>query len=176
MFPNCLKFSDKLNEIRLQKGITTHFFNDLYRIDKDQRKAYYRDTKNGNADVIVDYDFMHIVPPMNAPDFLKPIAAANGYVDVDQGTLQHNKFKNVFALGDAANLPTAKTAAGIMSQAPVLVHNLIKQHEGQQLTGSYDGYQSCPLFVGDKKLMLIEFKYGNQPAETFSSSMQTEPN
>ena len=82
MFPNCLKFSDKLNEIRLQKGITTHFFHDLYRIDKDQRKAYYRDTKNGNADVIVDYDFMHIVPPMNAPDFLKPIAAANGYVDV----------------------------------------------------------------------------------------------
>jgi sulfide:quinone oxidoreductase len=36
-------------------------------------------------------------------------------VDVNQATLQHNKYKNIFALGDAANLPTAKTAAGIMS-------------------------------------------------------------
>ena len=46
---------------------------------------------------------------------MKPIAAGNGYIDVDIATLQHNKYKNVFALGDAANLPTAKTAAGIMS-------------------------------------------------------------
>jgi len=63
MFPNCLKFSDKLNEIRKQKGITTHFFHDLYKVDKDNRKAYFRDTKNGNADVVVDYDFLHIAPP-----------------------------------------------------------------------------------------------------------------
>jgi len=63
MFPNCLKFSDKLEEIRKSKGITSHFFHDLYKVDKDNRKAYFRDTKNGNADVVVDYDFLHIVPP-----------------------------------------------------------------------------------------------------------------
>jgi sulfide:quinone oxidoreductase len=35
---------------------------------------------------------------------------------------------------------------------------------------SYDGYASCPIFVGDKKLMLAEFKYGGLPAETFSNN------
>lgn len=35
----------------------------MYKIDKDNRKAYFRDTKNANADVAVDYDFLHIVPP-----------------------------------------------------------------------------------------------------------------
>jgi sulfide:quinone oxidoreductase len=107
---------------------------------------------------------------------VKPIAAANGYVDVDTATLRHNKFKNIFAIGDAANLPTAKTAAGIMSQAPILVHNLIRTLEGKELNAHYDGYQSCPVFTGDGKLMLIEFKYNAQPAETFSSKYQTEPN
>ena len=110
MFPNCLKYSDKLNEIRKQKGITANFFHDLYKVDKDNRKAYFRDTKNG-TEKIVDYDFLHVVPPQTAPEFVKPLAAGNGFIDVDACTLRHPKYPNVFALGDAANTPTAKTAA-----------------------------------------------------------------
>lgn len=115
MFPNCLKYSEKLDIIRQKKDIEAHFFHDMYKVDKDNRKAYFRDTKNGNAEVVVDYDFLHMVPPQTAPEFLKPIAAANGFIDVDSATLRHPKYGNIFALGDAANLPTAKTAAGIMS-------------------------------------------------------------
>ncbi len=114
MFPNCLKFSESLNKIRKSKDIDAHFFHEMFKIDKNNRVAYFKDTKNGNNVVKVDYDFLHIVPPQNAPDFLKPIAAANGYVDVDPATLQHNKYPNIFAIGDSANLPTAKTAAGVM--------------------------------------------------------------
>ena len=33
--------------------------------------------------------------------------------------------------------------------------------------GFYNGYSSCPLFVGDGKLMLVEFKYGGVSDETF---------
>ena len=44
------------------------------------------------------------------------------------------------------------------------------------LNGRYDGYSSCPVFVGDNKLMLIEFKYNNVPSETFSAKYQTNPN
>lgn len=116
------------------------------------------------------------MPPQNAPDFLKPIAAGNGYVDVDAATLRHNKYPNIFGIGDSANLPTAKTAAGVMSQAPILVHNMIKSIEGKEMNAKYDGYSSCPVFTGDKKLMLIEFKYNGIPHETFSSTYQTEPN
>jgi len=35
---------------------------------------------------------------------------------------------------------------------------------------TYDGYASCPIFVGGDKLMLAEFKYGGVPAETFSEN------
>jgi NADPH-dependent 2,4-dienoyl-CoA reductase/sulfur reductase-like enzyme len=171
MFPNQLKFSDKLEELRQKKGINAHFFHDMYKIDKDNRKAYFRDTKNGNAEVVVDYDFLHMCPPQSAPEFLKPIAAGNGFIDVDAATLRHNKYPNIFALGDAANLPTAKTAAGIMSQSPVLVHNLIQAKDKKDLTAKYDGYSSCPVFVGDGKLLLIEFKYGGVADETFTPTL-----
>jgi sulfide:quinone oxidoreductase len=89
--------------------------------------------------------------------------------------LRHNKYENIFSLGDCANLPTAKTAAAAFSQVPVVVQNILRQMEKKNLNGHYDGYSSCPVFVGDKKLMCIEFKYDNQPAETFYDA-QTEPN
>jgi NADPH-dependent 2,4-dienoyl-CoA reductase/sulfur reductase-like enzyme len=48
-------------------------------------------------------------------DFVAKSALADqaGYVDVDQSSLQHKKFKNVFSLGDASSLPTSKTMAAI---------------------------------------------------------------
>lgn len=68
------------------------------------------------------YDFLHVTPPMGPIPQVKnsPLAAANGYVDVDKHTLQHNKYKNVFSIGDTANLPTSKTIAAITAQAPVV--------------------------------------------------------
>mmetsp|Transcript_25542 Transcript_25542/g.19316 ORF Transcript_25542/g.19316 Transcript_25542/m.19316 type:complete len:147 (+) Transcript_25542:223-663(+) len=104
------------------------------------------------------------------------LAAPNGFMDVDIYTLRHKRFGNVFGIGDCTNLPTAKTAAGVFSQAPVVVHNLLdvmEAGEKARLKGKYDGYNSCPLFTGDKKLMLIEFKYDGLPAETFTNNQTT---
>jgi len=146
----------------------------LIKVDKDNRRATF---KTGDGEVESDYDLLHIVPPQKAPDFIanSSLAAQNGFVDVDAATMRHKKVNNVFAIGDCANLPTAKTAAGVFSQAPVLVNNLIQLDVGKDLTARYNGYNSCPLFVGDKKLMMIEFKYDNLPSETFYDR-QTEPN
>ena len=131
------------------------------------------------TDVTTDFDLLHVVPPQTAHQFVResPLAAGNGFVDVNQHTLRHNKYENVYALGDVANLPTAKTAAAVFSQAPVVTHNLITQHRQDQASSpvTYNGYSSCPLFVGDNKLMLMEFKYGAEADETFSTK-QDVPN
>jgi len=71
---------------------------------------------------------IHVTPPQSAPDFIKesPLAVPNnpfGWVDVNKDTLQHNRYPNVFALGDVSSLPTSKTAAAIRKQAPVLAEN-----------------------------------------------------
>jgi len=106
---------------------------------------------------------------MKSPDVVakSKLAAVNGFVDVDKNTLQHNKYKNVFSLGDCANLPTSKTVAAITQQAPTLVSNLIATIHNQPLKSKYNGYTSCPITVGDSKLILAEFKYDNKVCETF---------
>jgi len=73
----------------------------------------------------------------------------------------------VFALGDSAGLPTSKTGAAVRKQAPVLVANLLAAMRGGELSASYDGYSSCPVVTGYGKMMLAEFDYDNEPAESF---------
>lgn len=53
---------------------------------------------------------------MKAPDCLVASPALineAGFVDVNKATLQHNRYKNVFAIGDCSSLPTSKTAAAV---------------------------------------------------------------
>ena len=59
------------------------------------------------------YDFLHVTPPMSAPDVIRasPLVNEAGWVDVNPKTLQHNKYVNIFAIGDCSSLPTSKTAA-----------------------------------------------------------------
>ncbi len=115
------------------------------------------------------YDFMHVTPPMSAPQFLKDSSLGNegGWVDVNKHTLQHNRYANIFASGDCAALPTAKTGAAVRKQAPVVVSNLLAHLDGTKLEASYDGYSSCPLVTGYGKLILAEFDYDGNPVESF---------
>lgn len=41
---------------------------------------------------------------------------ANGYLDLDKFTLRHNKYKNIWGIGDCTSLPNSKTAAAAFSQ------------------------------------------------------------
>ncbi|MCB9261879.1 MAG: NAD(P)/FAD-dependent oxidoreductase [Flavobacteriales bacterium] len=119
-----------------------------------------------NAETTIDmpYDMLHLAPPQSAPDFIKKsdLANAGGWIDVNHHTMQHNKFKNVFGLGDAAALPTAKTGAAIRKQAPVVVENVLNLISGKDsLNSDYNGYSSCPLVTGYGKMVLAEFGYDN---------------
>jgi NADPH-dependent 2,4-dienoyl-CoA reductase/sulfur reductase-like enzyme len=70
---------------------------------------------------------LHLVPPMSPPAFIKESGIGNqaGFVDVNDFTLRHNKYPNIWALGDSSSLPCSKTAAAIYSQTPVLVKYFI---------------------------------------------------
>ncbi len=124
----------------------------------------------------MNYDLLHVTPPMSAPDFLKrsPLADGAGWVEVDKQTLQHRRFPNVYGLGDASSLPTSKTGAAIRKQAPVLVANLLAQMRGQPASAVYDGYTSCPLVTGYGRLILAEFDYDGKPCETFPFDQSKE--
>lgn len=88
-------------------------------------------------------------------------------------TLQHNRYANVFALGDCAALPTSKTAAAAAAQFLVVRDNLGALMAGRRAPGAepaarYDGYSCCPLVTGEGRAMMMEFGYGGRIMETFT--------
>ncbi|GBE82311.1 Sulfide:quinone oxidoreductase, mitochondrial [Sparassis crispa] len=173
------KYSDALNELRTQRSVGGYFQHNLVSVDAANRKATFK--RSDGSDVKVDYNLLHVSPPMGPLDFIKgsPIADEAGWVAVDQSTLQHVNFDNVWALGDCSNLPTSKTSAAITGQAPVLTENLFSLIDtGKIGNAKYDGYTSCPLLTGYGQLMLAEFTYGLVPKETFANYLgdQSVPN
>ena len=152
-------------------GIAVSYKHDLIRVDGPARRAWFRKTNPDGTteEVEKSFDMMHVTPPQTAPDFIRssPLAAASGWVDVDQNTLRHAKFDNIFALGDAAGTTNAKTAAAVRKQAPVVVENLIASMDGKSLRAGYDGYGSCPLIVSYGKIVLAEFIYGGKVTPSF---------
>jgi sulfide:quinone oxidoreductase len=113
------------------------------------------------------YDFLHVVPPMRAPDAVKhsdlawqdgPFASG-GWLEVDKRTLQHRRFPNVFGIGDINGTPRGKTAATIKKSAPLVAQNLAAVIAGQQASAEFDGYTSCPMITREGSAWLIEFDY-----------------
>jgi len=158
-----------------RRQLETRFQTHLTEVRAAAREAVLTHLETGEQEVVA-YSMLHVTPPMSAPDFLKgsSIANADGWVDVDRHTLQHVRYANVFSLGDCSSLPTSKTGAAVRKQAPVLVAGLLAAREGGTATNRYDGYTSCPLVTGYSRLMLAEFDYDGNPAESFPINQARE--
>lgn len=123
--------------------------------------------KNVNVDIEnglygIHFDMMHLAPPQTAPDLIRNSELANeaGWLDVDKHTMQQVKYPNIFGIGDATSLPTAKTGAAIRKQVPIVVDSISRLAAGESLsTKQYNGYSSCPLVTGYGKMVLAEFDY-----------------
>lgn len=167
----CAPYVPPLMEYVKKYEIDLDFGHNLIKIDGPKQKAWFKVTKEGEDPQVVErkFDMIHVCPPQCAPDFIKesPLAGAGGWVDVDQATLQHTKFENIFALGDVTTTPNAKTAAAARKQAPIVAKNLIAKLNGQSLASTYDGYGSCPLTVENGKIILAEFGYGGKVMPSF---------
>jgi len=155
-----------LSEYVEKYGIDTQFNSNLVSVDGPAQKATFA-TEEG--EIVREFDMLHVVPPQVAPQFLadSPLAAESGFTDVDQHTLQHVRYPNVFGLGDGGSTPNAKTMAAARKQAPVVAVNLLQQLDGKGPRAGYDGYGSCPLTVERGKIVLAEFAYGGKLAPSF---------
>jgi sulfide:quinone oxidoreductase len=164
-------FAKALSKVVADYGITTSFNHNLVAIDGDAKMATFEVTDaNGNKERITKaFDMIHITPPQSAPDFIKqsPLANAAGWVDVNDKSLQHSKYPNIFSLGDVAATTNAKTAAAVRKQVPVVVDNILGLIASKPVVEGYDGYGSCPLTTSLNTVMLAEFSYGGKVTPSF---------
>lgn len=146
-------------------GVNVEFTHRLAAIDIEKRRATFVTPEGEKSEL--GYDFIHVVPPMRAPDVVKASDlawkdgpfAAGGWLEVDKDTLRHRRFPEVFGLGDINGTPRGKTAATVKKSAPVVAQNLVDVIAGREPSMKFDGYTSCPMIVREGSAMLIEFDY-----------------
>jgi sulfide:quinone oxidoreductase len=167
--------AETLMKVIDRKDINLRFGHNLKKIDAEKQIAWYAlgDNKSEynhkgikvekDGDLVgIHYDMLHTAPPSVAPKFIQdsPLVNEAKWLDVDHHTLQHNKYSNIFGLGDVAALPTAKTGAAIRKQVPIIVDNItLLMNQNKLGTKSYNGYSSCPLVTDYGKMVLAEFDY-----------------
>lgn len=128
-------------------------------IDQDEKVIRSYDERE------VAYDLLVTVPLNMGADFV----AASGlgdelnYVPVDKHTNRSTAHDNIWALGDASNIPTSKAGSVAHFSVEVFTSNFMDAIAGKPLTHSFDGHANCFVESGGGKALLLDFNYDTEP-------------
>ena len=114
----------------------------------------------------LDFDLLVTVPLHGGAPYVERspgLGDALGFVPTDRRTLQTLVRPNVFALGDATELPTSKAGSVTHFEAEVLTENVSRYFAGDELDAGYDGHANCFIETGFHKALLIDFNYETEP-------------
>lgn len=163
--------AEKVRMLLEDRGVETLMNRTLIAIDAGAKRATFA-VEGGTEDL--DYDYLHVIPPQRAPEFVRQSGLSwadrwtdQGWVECDMQTLRHLRYPEIFALGDVAGVPKGKTAASVKWQVPVVEDHLVAAIEGREGTAEYDGYTSCPMITRIGRAMLVEFDYNNNLVPSF---------
>jgi sulfide:quinone oxidoreductase len=131
----------------------------LSHVDNDNKKIVSYDDRE------VPFDVLTIVPVNMGSDMIERSGIGDdmNYVKTNKFTLQSDQFENIFAIGDATNLPTSKAGSVAHFAAEILMENLMSAIEGRELTAKFDGHANCYIETGYGKGALIDFNYTTEP-------------
>ena len=146
----------------------------LVGVDAPNRKATFEQLRTKET-FTEEYEFLHFAPPQSAPDFIRGSGlgwtegpfAEGAWIKVDPVTLVHLDHPGIVALGDAAALPTAKTASAVRRQVPVAAANLCSVIAGRTPAATYDGSAADPVATDFGHVLRVDADYEHRPVPEF---------
>ena len=113
----------------------------------------------------IPFDLLVTVPVNMGADFVGRSGLGDelNHVLVDPHTFVSGKYDNLFAIGDAANLPTSKAGSVAHFAVEVFVENFLQHIRGEKMTHEFDGHANCFIETGGGKALLLDFDYDTQP-------------
>ena len=114
----------------------------------------------------VPFDLLVTIPLHGGPAYVgrsPGLGDELGFVATDPRTLQSKVAPNVFAIGDATNLPTSKAGSVTHFEGETLVENIRRFIDGDELEATFDGHANCFIETGFHKALLIDFNYDVEP-------------
>ncbi len=155
--------SEMATPILEQKGIELHTFFNVEAIDPVKKQVLSLEGEE------LPYDLLILVPPHKGQQFLMDSGLApapGGWLPTDRHTLLVGGRPNVFALGDATDLPLSKAGSTAHFEAPVVAERIAAVVEGREPVGKhadYEGRVMCFFEIGDGKGTLLQFDYDHPP-------------
>ncbi|HSG14103.1 MAG TPA: FAD/NAD(P)-binding oxidoreductase [Gaiellaceae bacterium] len=128
--------------------------------DGEQRKLVSWDERE------VPFDLLVTVPLHGGSPFVERSEGLGddlGFVPTNPQTLQSLAKPNVFAIGDATNVPISKAGSVTHFEAEALEGNVVRFLEGKEPSAAYDGHANCFIETGFGKALLIDFNYEHEP-------------
>jgi sulfide:quinone oxidoreductase len=155
--------SEMATPVLEQKGIELHTFFNVEAIDPERKVVQSLEGEE------LPYELLILVPPHKGQQFLIDSGLApapGGWLPTDRATLQVGGRPNVFALGDATDLPLSKAGSTAHFEAPVVTERIAAAVDGREVDhkhGDYLGKVMCFFEIGDGKGTLLQFDYEHPP-------------
>jgi sulfide:quinone oxidoreductase len=155
------KATEALEYLLEQKNIKVVPDFNIERVDGDGKKIV------DYAEEEIEYDLLVTVPTNMGDDMIERSGFGDelNYVPTDKNTLQTTVKDNIFALGDATNLPASKAGSVAHFEAEILTENIKRYIEGKELKKEFDGHSNCFIETGHGKALLIDFNYTQEPVK-----------
>ena len=115
----------------------------------------------------IDYDLLVTVPTNMGDAMIERSGFGDelNYVPTDKATLQTKVKDNIFAIGDATNIPASKAGSVAHFEAEILTENILSYIDGKELKDKFDGHANCFIETGHGKALLIDFNYTQEPVK-----------
>ncbi len=151
--------SRHLGDILDRKGVKVVPEFMLEHVDPDAKKIVAYDEQE------IEYDLLVSVPLNMGSEVITHAGLGNelNYVPVDKHTFLSNQYNNIFALGDAAALPTSKAGSVAHFAVDCWSENFLRYLDGLEMLPTFDGHANCFIESGFGKGLLIDFNYDVEP-------------
>jgi len=155
--------SEMATPILERKGIELHTFFNVEAIDPERKVVLSLEGEE------LGYDLLILVPPHRGQQFVIDSGLApapGGWLPTDRHSLEVGGRPNVYALGDATDLPLSKAGSTAHFEAPVVAERIAAAIEGRAPAGrhaDYEGRVVCFFEIGDGKGTLLRFDYDHPP-------------
>jgi sulfide:quinone oxidoreductase len=113
----------------------------------------------------IPFDLLVTVPVNMGADYVARSGLGNelNLAPVDRHTLLSKAYPNIFALGDASDIPASKAGSVAHFSVEVFTGNFLQHIAGKPMTGRFDGHANCFVESGHGKGLLIDFNYETEP-------------